>query len=1418
MADLKIGGFTPEQLKKLEEDARKYFDEAVGKRPKGGFTWESARRVAIDAAEERRTLTQARLAGGAEPTYRVPPKFEAGPEGKAVLAKHLAKRREMGEYALATTELHEDYVSQPRKALEAEPSLARSKKNIEVLRRKRGIEVSAGRHPDIGVPGDPSTIHLEPEQARLRAEIRKGIHKVEVGKMGEIAKLEATGKDIYFVQLLDRKLSEQLGDRQTVYLRPSHYDKVKKEKFGEMLRYADPEEPITKRTLQRAAGRDVQATGTTQIKPGLQRLYTGQAGPGMEAVPKGITSRVREVAEIGLPEKVYGEGKMSPVKYVRITPGRTGRFQSVREGLYGNIDETLKSLSPDERTFLTSRAKLAKRFPQAHLKKLMTEFVTRHDVFAGSKAATREYSFMKQLFDSGRWKLPKKTLIALGAVGALGAMMMPREAEARGEGPLRTIATGAAAMAYRGRKEIIPGLKRLSADAFSSRKDYEEYLALEDAIGASRAKGKFGRDLFGSAFAAWVGEDWSRDLWGEFEPSIAGHVLGEIPLWLIGAKAMKTVFKGTTLGAKLIRSAGTGAISKAIPQTLQAIHGDVTVGEAMLSTAEEGAIWGAIDLVFRGVGGAAKYLTGIGRPTGVAATAADVATVQRSLLTKVMNFWPEKIGGPAWEGIVRQVKRIPGFEKAFVPSIRKLDVEARRSMEDTLAALDIGAKEARILQEKIFLGTTINEAAFITDVYRAVPSVGADGKNIVYDIVKKGMDPIAKEYGIGKERAAHLLHNYIQPVRRAFWGKGKEAVAQHMLTQEKFAEAVTYIPKKYRWHELNSYLKDRVQQPFLPMSRKLRVQLKNFMKRLPPEVTEKLEPINDLAYLTGKGLRDLTKDVELYKMYNALSKQKNSFAFASRKIGSGEIKEHFIKLKGDIEPRKVFVRNELWLKANNWVKLARKKVKGTKGMPEYGALSGGWVPKDLYESMTDMSRVAGPVERVFTRLLSKWKYGKVILRPATHVRNLMSNMILNDLGGLPFYKVHRYAQAARAMREKGANVYYREAAKTPLLALGGWAKYEVGTDRALKTLSRGGKAEKFYDMWYKARGRVQQAARVPSNMYDMEEKLFKMAKFIDNRKKGIAIREAYEDAMKWTFNYGEITPFVRGLRTWMMPFVTFSYKALPIVAESVVKHPMRFAKWPAMAMGVTWAALQKQEVTAQDWNYIKKAMPGYMRTGHFMLVPFRDDKGRLQMGDMTYIFPWGDIGELSQQGLLRILQNPAFTLASQLAQNQNFFGQPIWHNWESPQVKTFKVFNHIWRQMTPAWSPDLALGTNPELKGGFDWNNITRAVKQDTEDAPTMGQALSSTFGFKLKAMEPKREHRKRIKRKQWQQREAKSYYRRLIRDNPDRRKQLMLRKIEALREIREGDTGKFPGEWWRGKYLAGNPLAWTPTTGLKEK
>ena len=1320
---------------------------------------------------------------------------------KSGYSKYLAQRQARGQGVLGTS-LHSDY-------------------DLETARARR---VTPHPMPTGRMPVSRS-YEAEYPSGPLRKVQERQWGKVWSGRMEEVSRLEAAGEDVILIQLHDRKISDKLGKKQVVYLSPKQYDKVKGEtvKIDDktLLRYADPEEPIKGRTLKRLAGRDVKTLTPVRYEQPFRGL-----GPTEKAsvAPIETARRVKEVVDIELPEKIYGEGKMSPVKYVRITPGRTARDVAVKEGLYGNLGETLKELSPDERMFLSNRARLAKRTPGQHLKKLATEFVTRNEIFAGSKAAAPEYGFMKKLFDSGRWKLPKKTLVALGAVGALGALMMPREAEARGKGPLRTIATGAAVTTakevYRGSKkdEYVPGLKRMSPDSFNTYEEYEENRALEDAIAESRAKGKFGRDLFGSAFAAWIGEDWSRELWGEFEPSIAGHVMGEIPLWLIGAKTMKTVFKGGTLGHKLIRAIGTGAISKAIPQTLQTMHGDVSVGEAMLSTAEEGAIWGAIDLVFHGVGGAAKYLRGVGNWNGTVATAADVASVNRSLLTKVMTFWPEKIGGPAWEALTRQVKRIPGFEKLFVPSIRKLDIEARRSLEDTLAALDIGAKEARILQEKIFMGTTINESAFISDVYRAVPSVGADGKNVALDIVKKGMDPIAKEYGISTTRAEHLLHNYIQPVRRAFWGKGKEAVAQHMLTQEKFAEATTYIPKKYRWHELNQYMKDRVTQPFLPMSRNLRVQLKNFMKRLPPDVTEKLDPITDLSYLTGKGLRDLTKDVELYKMYNSLSRQKNSFAFASRKIGSGEIKEHFIKLKGDIEPRKVFVRNEAWLKANNWVKLAKKPVKGTKGLPEFGNLSGGYVPRDLYEAMTDMQRVAGPVERVFTRLLSKWKYGKVILRPATHVRNLISNMILNDLGGLPFYKVHRYAQAARAMKEKGANVYYREAMKTPLFALGGWAKYEVGADRALKAMSRGGNAEKFYDTWYKFRGRVQQATRFPSAMYDMEEKLFKMAKFIDNRKKGVAIREAYEDAMKWTFNYGEITPFIRGVKTWMMPFATFSYKALPIVAESAIKHPMRLMKWPAMAMGVTWAALSAQEVTAQDWNYIKKSLAGYMKTGHFMLIPFRDSQGRLQTGDMTYIFPWGDIGELSQQGLLRLMQNPAFTLASQLSQNQNFFGQPIWHDWESPQVKIFKVFNHIWRQMTPSWSPDLALGTNPELKGGFDWNNISRAVKQNTEGAPTMGQALSSAFGFKLKPLEPQRERRKQIKRKQWQMRDAKSYYRRLIRDNPDRRRQLMLKRVEALREIREGDVGKFPGETWRGKYLAGNPLAWTPTIGLKKK
>lgn len=1333
---------------------------------------------------------------------------------------------------------------------------------------------------------------IETKRGTMKQALREAKKGDKLVLIGVYDRLEHAGQE--FPTTDPRYLDIPKGTRVTQegglprYYEVADFDKIKNERvprmqtipYKERVEIAEKEGiPFNKTPSKRRVGTDTvprfePLTPKRTVKES-RTFRSPELGPRdpfgniiIESQPRGVRSETGEmlrpltferVERIDIPpERVLKEGQWRDVEYKTIHARKTQRKYA------GVGKDPLRSawnkLDDFERIFWETNAKQVHANPsmrpaiQDYLRRIGKKKLTGRDwmnivaqAYSRDPGIARRPEFaravqnLEKLIASKRF-VPPAAKIAVGAIGAgLGLAYLLGNTEEATASPLGDIARGVAVRGGQAAaKAVFPGYKRNDWSHIEDRKKREEFERIEDEIEAvhNSARYKFGRDFFGSVFAQYIGEKWAGQIWGDFEPNIAGVIVGEIPKLVVGGKLIGAAIKSPTFAAKIARSFGTGVFSRSIPQAASTLHGDTTVGEAALSTLEEGIWWGATDAIMKPLGGAAKYFVGVGKWRPDVVVTPEIAQgVERSLLTKMMTFWPEKIGGPAWDGLVKMFRRIPGFDNLLVPATRRMHIETRRAMEDGAAEMGINLDAARMLYEKALLNLKRHESHFASDVFREVPVVSKSGKNLaMVDILRNpDLRKFMRQYGVTKDRAGQIIHNHLQPVRRAFIERGAEAVAEDLLRQATYFERLqTYFPRLYWPKELLEYEQATLTNPFVKMSRKLRLKLQRFAKlhNIPNDLLEKMDMINDFSYITWKGLRDVSISTSRAKMFRRVSEMPESFSFGTRKVPkptvlaqAGITEEQFRNgavLKRTIkfptkervfQDRDIFIRYEPWMKENKWAKVPREKEFG---IPVFGKLHGGWVEPAVMDSLKELARRPGKAEMIFSKIMSKWKYGKVVLRPATQVRNFISNVILNDLGGLPFWKLHRYAESARMWKQKGNSPYYREIMTTPI----GTSRFvtqelapsldePTAINKFLTRLGRGG-GEQWVDRFHKAYVRFRQAARVPSHTYDMVEKIAKGAKYIDNRKKGMAIREAAEDAMKWTFNYGEITPFVRTLRTTAMPFATFTYKAIPIIAESVIKHPLRFAKWPLMAIGMTGFALDKLDVSNEEWNWVKRVLPEYMRTGHFILIPYRDEHNRLQFMDLTYILPWGDIAELAQQGLLRLIQNPVATLAMQLAQNRNFYGQPIYHEWEQNNVKVLKVMNHIWRQMMPSWTPDLAGGTNPELVGGFDWHNLVRAVRQDTEDPPTMKQAVLSSLGLKIRPIDPSREAGKRKRSKKWKLREAKAYYKRVMRNtnDPEAMRGIVERRIKALEKIKQDKSLEFM--WKVGRFAppAGNPLA----------
>lgn len=376
-------------------------------------------------------------------------------------------------------------------------------------------------------------------------------------------------------------------------------------------------------------------------------------------------------------------------------------------------------------------------------------------------------------------------------------------------------------------------------------------------------------------------------------------------------------------------------------------------------------------------------------------------------------------------------------------------------------------------------------------------------------------------------------------------------------------------------------------------------------------------------------------------------------------------------------------------------------------------LKGAIVNKDIELELQAMEKIPRIAEGLFNRyFMSPWKTNKVVLRPASHIRNLISNTLLNDGGGLPFYRQDIYMDALKGMRTNSAAwKEFKRMTGTSATNFSGADLLQINSGLAY--------GANIFDKMLNVYDKI---VSVPRSIYSAEESLFKFAKYLHNIEKGIGKHEAAHDAVKWTFDFSDITPEIAAVGKWAVPFIRWYTKAIPLGLETAVKHPLRFAKWGVFGMALQAHAFESTGISEEEWDSLKEGMPEYMQKGMYLLMPFRDENENLQMLNLTYMLPFiGDVSELYQRSVPEnIIQNPIFTMGSTLLSKRKFSGVPLYYDWEPPATKAFKGFAYAWEQFMPATVP-----------GGTDFDKLWNAI-QNKEGALSVEQAIANAAGFKL--------------------------------------------------------------------------------------
>lgn len=460
-----------------------------------------------------------------------------------------------------------------------------------------------------------------------------------------------------------------------------------------------------------------------------------------------------------------------------------------------------------------------------------------------------------------------------------------------------------------------------------------------------------------------------------------------------------------------------------------------------------------------------------------------------------------------------------------------------------------------------------------------------------------------------------------------------------------------------------------------------------------------LTQVDNPAYLLFKSAFDLSKDVENAKLFNKVAQN-----FATDVAQDG-----FTKLPTGAR---------------------------------LGELAGKHVPDNmaLYLNEIIPKSADSGLEKFNKDLVANFKFFKVIMNPATHARNIVSNKILNywKLGMNPLDpRVIRTDIEALREIKRGTGKWIDEA--TPL-------GYNLDTFASAEM--KGLLDDPAVTAWGKTNKNWATAKKKLGDMYQAEENWAKMSAYIFNRQhKGLDPEAAWKAAESATFNYAQVTPFVRKLRESLfgMPFITFTVKSTPVALETAAKAPGRISVIGKIKQGI------ESQSDIEELTRERASEPPWVKDGFYVKLPMKDKEGRSAYFDLTYILPFGDMlsGNILERGVSRetglsegaapslMRKSLGLNVISELARNKDFFGNKIWKDSDSQEKQLGDIVRHLTKTYIPPVIAD-------QIPGGYDYKGertqkgIVGVLgdKESPDQQRTLMQELLRMVGSKVQPID----------------------------------------------------------------------------------
>ena len=493
--------------------------------------------------------------------------------------------------------------------------------------------------------------------------------------------------------------------------------------------------------------------------------------------------------------------------------------------------------------------------------------------------------------------------------------------------------------------------------------------------------------------------------------------------------------------------------------------------------------------------------------------------------------------------------------------------------------------------------------------------------------------------------------------------------------------------------------------------------------------------IEDAAYAIAETGRAGTNTITQYRFFDNLSKQ--DYVYDSKNLIP----------KMDVD---------------NYRQMPKTIISKTDSKQRFGNLAGKYVPKEVYTNLISVSKMnkaaSQGIRKKYRTLNSYWKISKTAWNPTVHVNNIVTNFMLHDLVDAEIkylpkaYKAlvsHNKVNKATGKLQKSElvdaatryGVFDADLISTELKNIQLSSKSPYKIDEGMDVFSNGiDSARNIFDDVVK-RGKF--GLTKLTDWYKFEDQVFRLSVFQDRLAKGWKIQDAALDARKSFVDYNIDAPAIDFLRHSVTPFIAYTYRIIPILAETAIARPWKYLKYASLGYGLNEIG---DLVSGGDEEAERAVMPE-RKQGRFMGLPllphrnikipvpkFGDEQQSFYM-DFTRFTPGGDVMDLNGviPGLPQPLQ-PSGGLAGEIL--FPLLGYDLFRQ-EKIKGQT-GIFNEDWK-MRLGVLKDKLIPNIPFLPGSYSSSKL-ETTRKGVDSPFRVDQAelltLAQTLGFKVERAE----------------------------------------------------------------------------------